>query len=113
MCLDEHTRSAEPKVKHRKRSGCAAAADAAAADPRLRCRTAGARKRPRKSASDANAALRSAPDERAKLPSKIELKKLLKHETSALALGRAKQVRYTAGDAAAIFASYRSNFLLG
>ena len=78
--------------------------------PRLRCRPAGARKRPRKSASDTNVALRSAHDERAKIPSKIELKKLLKHEPSALAVGRAKQVQYAAGDAAAMFASHRSNF---
>ncbi len=60
--------------------------------------------------NDANAPLLSAHHSRTKLPAKIDLKKKLKHSPSAIALGRAKQVQYAIDDAAAMFASYRSNF---
>jgi IS605 OrfB family transposase len=61
--------------------------------------------------NDANAPLLAAHYARSKLPSKIDLKKTLKHAPSALAMGRAKQVQYAIDDAAAMVASYRSNFL--
>ena len=60
--------------------------------------------------NDANAPLLSAHHSRTKLPSKIDLKKTLKHSLSALALGRAKQVQSAIDDAAAMVASFRSNF---
>ena len=60
--------------------------------------------------NDANALLREAHQARTKLPSKIDLKKTLKHAPSAVAIGRAKQVQYAIDDACAMFAAYRSNF---
>ena len=60
--------------------------------------------------NDANAPLLAAHYARSKLPSKIELKKTLKHAPAALALGRAKQVQYAIDDACAMVASFRSNF---
>ncbi len=60
--------------------------------------------------NDVYAELRTAHRARTKPPSKIDLKKTLKHAPSAVALGRAKQVQYAVDDACAMFASYRSNF---
>ena len=60
--------------------------------------------------NEANAALLAAHYARSKLPSKIELKKTLKHAPSAIAMGRAKQVQYAIDDAAAMVAAFRSNF---
>jgi IS605 OrfB family transposase len=60
--------------------------------------------------NEANAPLLAAHHPRTKLPSKIDLKKTLKHAPSAVALGRAKQVQYAIDDACTMVASYRSNF---
>ena len=60
--------------------------------------------------NDVTALLREHHDNRARLPGKIALKALFKNTPSALAMGRAKQAQYAIVDAAAMFASYRSNF---
>ena len=59
--------------------------------------------------NDANAPLLAAHHARTKLPSKIDLKKALKHTPCAIAMGRAKQVQYAVDDAYAMVASFRSN----
>ena len=60
--------------------------------------------------NDAYALLRDAHEARTRVPGKLTLQKLLKHSAAAKALGRAKQAQYAARDAAAMFASFRSNF---
>ena len=47
---------------------------------------------------------------RKKLPSLIDLRKMLKDSPGAVAVGRAKQAQYAIADAHAMYASFRSNF---
>src|ERR1700685_1820961 len=60
--------------------------------------------------NDVYSALRSTHEQRQPLPSVYAICKQMKATSSAIALGRAKQVQHAIADAFAMFRSYRSNF---